>query len=74
MDGQTPDIVALRVPLVGDAQIHVIDAGGIDASAGDGGVDHMGGHERRFGVVERAAIGFANASAGGRDDGCFTHG
>jgi hypothetical protein len=73
MDGEAPDIVALRVPLVGDAEIDVIDARGIDPGAGDGGIDHMGGHEGRFGVVEGAAIGFADTRAGGGDDGCFTH-
>ncbi len=74
MNGQAADIVALRVPLVGDAQIDVIHPRRVYPCALDGGVDDMAGHDRRFGIVEGAAIGFADAGAGGRDDGCFAHG
>src|SRR5690606_7636458 len=61
-------------PVVANAQVHVIDASRVDASALDGGVDDVRGHHRCFGVVERAPVGLADARAGGGNDCSFTHG
>ena len=46
----------------------------IDPGTLDRGVHHMARQHRRLGRVERAAIGLANAGAGGGDDRGFAHG
>ena len=58
--------------LHGAAHHHVLDLAGRDAGALDRFGDHMAGQGRAFGIVERAAIGLADAGAGGGNDNCFS--
>ncbi len=73
MDGQAAEIVALRVPVIADAEIDVVDASRIDPCPFDRRIDDMRREDRRLGVVEGAAIGLADPGARGGDDGGFTH-
>ena len=58
--------------LHGAAHHHVLDLAGRDAGALHRFGHHMAGQGRAFGVVERAAIGLADAGAGGGNDNCFS--
>ena len=71
---QAAKVVALGVPVIAAAEIEIIDPRRIDPGAVECSVHDMGGQDRRFGVVERAAIGLADAGAGGGNDGGFAHG
>ena len=54
------------------AHHHVLDLAGRDAGAFHRFGHHMAGQGRTVGVVERAAIGLADASAGGGNDYCVS--
>ena len=73
MDRQAAKVVALGVPVIAAAQIDIIDPRRIDPRAIEHGIDDMRRQERRFGIVEGASIGLANAGTGGGDDRCITH-
>jgi len=58
--------------LHGAAHHHVLDFAGRNAGALHRFGHHMAGQGRTVGVVERAAIGLADASAGGGNDYCVS--
>ena len=54
--------------------MHVLDLGGIDLRALDGGLHHVAAQRRAVGHVEGAAPALGEAGAGGGDDDGFSHG
>ena len=62
---QAAKVVALVALLRGNAQHHVADIGASDADFVERSADDVAAHRGRFGVVKRAAKGFANGRAGG---------
>src|SRR5690606_35062748 len=71
---QTGHVLALGTFMEGSTEDHVLDQRWVDACALDRFLDHETGHIDTVGVVQCAAVGFAQAGTGRGNDYCISHG